>query len=53
LRGATVGIAMLSMNDRWLLAKMTGPVCGTCSRPVTCGRNSAQNSGRMTNLAKM
>ena len=33
---------MLSMKDRWLLAMMNGPVTGTFSRPLTCGRKSEQ-----------
>ncbi len=37
-RGAATGMAIESMNDRWLLAKITGPVRGTFSRPSTCGR---------------
>jgi hypothetical protein len=28
-RGATSGMTMLSMNDRWLLARITGPRLGT------------------------
>jgi len=29
---------MESMNERWLLAKMIGPVFGTFALPSTCGR---------------
>jgi hypothetical protein len=43
------GMAIESMNDRWLLARMKAPSAGTFSRPVTCGRNSSRNSGRSTN----
>ena len=42
---------MLTMNDRWLLAMMNGPVAGTLARPVTRGRNTSQNSGLSTNRA--
>ena len=36
---------MLSANERWLLATITGPVCGTLSRPSTCGRHTAFATG--------
>jgi hypothetical protein len=42
---------MLSMKERWLLARMTGPVSGTFSRPVTWGRKSTKTSGRSTKRA--
>ena len=40
---------MLSMKDRWLLARITGPVAGTFSRPVTCMRSTTWNNGRSRN----
>ena len=46
-RGEATGIAIESMNDRWLLAKITGPVRGTLSRPSTRGRYTARASGAM------
>lgn len=47
-RGATTGMTTLSMNDRWLLAMMTGPVFGTFLRPSTRGRYSILASGAIT-----
>ena len=47
-RGATSGMTMLSMNDRWLLARMTGPVCGTLSRPSITGRQITREIGEST-----
>ena len=50
-RGASVGITMLSMKDRWLLARITAPSAGTFSRPRTRGRSRTHSSGRMTKRA--
>jgi hypothetical protein len=47
-RGVTIGITMLSANERWLLATITGPVAGRCSRPSTVGRHTARASGGIT-----
>ena len=40
---------MLSMNDRWLLATISGPVGGMFSRPSMTGRQSVRNSAMTTN----
>jgi hypothetical protein len=45
-RGATTGISTLSTNERWLLATITGPVAGKCSRPVTSRRHQARANRR-------
>ncbi len=47
-RGAVSGITTLSANERWLLARMTGPVGGTLSAPTTSGRHNAIAVGRAT-----
>ena len=47
-RGTASGITMLSMNARWLLATISGPVAGMCSRPSMTGRHSARNSTIVT-----
>ena len=39
---------MLSMNERWLLARISGPSGGMFSRPTTTGRHSTLNSARQT-----
>ena len=39
---------MESMNDRWLLAMMTGPVGGTFSRPSITGRQITREIGEST-----
>jgi hypothetical protein len=36
------------MKLRWLLARMTGPVDGTCSSPMTVGRHTAFANGGTT-----
>ncbi len=48
MRGATIGITMLSANDTWLLATITGPVGGTLPIPSTVGRQIALASGGTT-----
>ena len=40
LPGHPRGMTMLSMNDRWLLATISGPVGGMCSRPSMVGRQA-------------
>ena len=45
-RGADSGMTMLSMKDRWLLARITAPVAGTNSAPVTRVRSRSRASGR-------
>jgi hypothetical protein len=35
---------MLSMNERWLLATISGPVDGISSRPSIRGRQNSQNT---------
>lgn len=48
-RGATIGMISESMNDRWLLARMTGPLRGMLPRPVTSGRrNTYASSDRIS-----
>ena len=47
-RGAAIGMAKESMNDRWLLARMTPPPRGTFSVPVIVGRHSSLDSGATT-----
>ena len=47
-RGAAIGMAKESMNDRWLLAMSTPPVGGTLCRPVMVGRQIALDSGATT-----
>ena len=39
---------MLSMKDRWLLARITGPVRGTFSRPSMTGRQITREIGEST-----
>ena len=41
---------MLSTKLRWLLARITGPVGGTWSSPVTVGRQTALASGGTTRV---
>ena len=41
----TARMAMESMNDRWLLAKITGPLRGTFSRPEMRGLYSSRAKG--------
>lgn len=36
---------MESLNERWLLAKIHGPVAGTWRKPFTFGRNARSNIG--------
>ena len=36
-RPAVIGVNTSSAADRWLAARMAGPVRGTNSWPVTCG----------------
>jgi hypothetical protein len=44
---------MLSLKDRWLLAKMAAPDAGMFSIPRTHGRNNTRNKGpRMKVLRK-
>ena len=47
-RGAAIGMAKESMNDRWLLARSTPPVSGTFSVPVIVGRQMSFESGATT-----
>jgi hypothetical protein len=47
-RGTASGMTMLSMKDRWLLARITGPVAGMCSRPTRTGLQSTRKSSRTT-----
>ena len=50
-RGSVSGMNSQSANDRWLLARIAGPVAGTCSAPVTCGRKTSRSTGpRATHL---
>jgi hypothetical protein len=48
LRFTISGVKIESENDRWLQARMTGPVAGTWCRPCTSGRNSSLSSGPRT-----
>ena len=41
LRGSGSGPKKWSANDRWLLARMTGPRRGTFRRPRDHGRNTS------------
>src|SRR5689334_6549101 len=45
-RGVISGMRKLSTKDRWLAARMTGPVRGTFSAPRTSGRKAIRESGR-------
>src|SRR4051794_19601735 len=47
-RGVTSGIRKLSRKDRWLAARITGPVRGTLPAPVTSGRKASPAIGRNT-----
>jgi hypothetical protein len=47
-RGITSGRYIESMNDRWLEARIAGPLAGTYSSPVTLGRPSMYRAGPMT-----
>ncbi len=47
-RGAISVMAGESMNDRWLLARMTGPCLGTFFRPTMRGRQRRRASGVTT-----
>ena len=44
-RSITRGRNTESMNERWLLARMTPPVRGMFSTPVTHGRNTVLRIG--------
>ncbi len=46
-RGVTSGRKNESEKDRWLLAKMAGPLAGRFSSPSTHGRNSTCSHGPM------
>jgi hypothetical protein len=39
------GVKIESENDRWLQARITGPVAGTLARPSTSGRKSSFSNG--------
>ncbi len=48
-RATINGVKIESEKERWLLARITGPVAGTLRRPSTCGRKISLSSGpRMT-----
>jgi hypothetical protein len=53
--GANKVITTLSINDRWLLARITGPERGTFFRPIMVARNKALAIGprviRLTSLS--
>jgi hypothetical protein len=47
-RGTANGMTMLSMNDRWLLATISRPSAGMCSRPSIVGRQPRCRRARQT-----
>jgi hypothetical protein len=49
-RRVTIGMTSESTTDRWLLARITGPVDGTISSPETFGRQSARSIGATVTL---
>ena len=53
MRGTTNGITTLSAKLRWLLARITPPVAGTCSSPVTVGRHTARATGGTTRCSTL
>ena len=44
-RGRVSGMKSQSAYDRWLLARIAGPLAGTCSAPETCGRKMSRSRG--------
>jgi hypothetical protein len=44
-RGRVSGMKSQSAYDRWLLARIAGPVAGTFSAPETCGRKTIFSHG--------
>src|SRR3954467_10828997 len=44
-RGRVSGMNSQSAYDRWLLARIAGPVAGTCSAPETWGRKMTRSQG--------
>jgi hypothetical protein len=44
-RSMTSGRKIESMNERWLLARMTGPLTGIFSSPTIQGRNTVFKIG--------
>ena len=44
-RGATIGRNSESQADRWLLARIAGPVAGMCSSPDVQGRHNPRSTG--------
>ena len=49
-RGSSAGSRNESRTDRWLEARIAGPVLGTCEAPETCGRHIACATGAAANL---
>src|SRR6188472_1829047 len=50
-RGRVSGMNIQSEYDRWLLARMAGPLAGTFSAPETWGRKTRRSHGpRATHL---
>lgn len=47
-RGTISGRKMESEKDRWLLARMAGPVAGTWCSPSTQGRKTRRTGGPTT-----
>ncbi|GAA3092152.1 hypothetical protein GCM10020001_004270 [Nonomuraea salmonea] len=50
-RGSSAGSRNESSTDRWLAARIAGPVRGTWAAPEMCGRHIAWTSGVEANLA--
>jgi hypothetical protein len=48
LRSTISGVKIESEKERWLQARMTGPVGGTLRRPSTTGRNRPFSNGPRT-----
>src|SRR5690606_15293331 len=48
LRGSISGRKVESAIDRWLEARIAGPVAGTCSAPSMRGRHSRRRNGPVT-----
>src|SRR5690606_18417122 len=44
-RLTTSGMKIESEKERWLLARIAGPVSGTCSSPSTTGRKTTRSQG--------
>ncbi len=49
-RGSSAGSRNESRIERWLTARIAGPVRGTCAAPEMCGRHIALASGAEANL---